>query len=331
MSPSRDETTGRAWSAILALALLTGCRMDASPLEARACGPNDTCEGGLVCCQGYCVLLATCPARTDATPLPPDLGRPDLDLVKDKDGDGVLNEKDNCPAVFNPNQADADQDSAGDVCDCAPTDPSFKETAVEIDTFLKPSDFTPVENASDWGVLGTAYAQKLKDGVHRTAHSLGEQRGFIATVRLRIAEAGDAGLAVPSDGLSAAGVVVRTAGLAAGSGSGYYCGVDLKHSRLVLGKTKGGDLGAKTIALFPNPTDPFGQPGKKITGGVQAGLPYRVTLRAEKEKLTCQLMLPDLSLIEFADQDSDLDAGGLALFTAGATAHFETVKVCAHK
>jgi hypothetical protein len=160
---------------------------------------------------------------------------------------------------------------------------------------------------------------------------MAEQRGFIATVRLRLQEAGDAGLTVPNDGLSAAGVVVRTAGLGTGSGSGYYCGLDLKHNRLVLGKTKGGDLGTGTLALFPNPTDPFGQPGKKITGGVQSGMPYRITLRAEKEKLNCQVMLPDLSLVEFADQDSDLDAGGLALFAAGAVTHFETVKVCAHK
>jgi hypothetical protein len=307
--------------------------MDSSPLEARTCGPRDTCESGLVCCLGYCVLRATCPdSGSDALPLPPDLGRPDIDLAKDGDGDGVLNEKDNCPTVFNPNQSDADLDGAGDVCDCAPTDATFKETAVEIESFLKPgSDFTPVENAAGWGVVGNVYAQKLKDGVHRAAHTLAEQRGFVATVRLRIGEAGSAGLTVPADGLSAAGVVVRTAGLATGSGSGYYCGIDLKHSRLILGKTQGGDLGGGTLALFPNPTDPFGQPGKKITGGVQSNMPYRLTLRVEKEKLSCQVMLPDLSLIEFAEQDSALESGGLALFTAGAVAYFETVKVCAHK
>ncbi len=324
--------TRAAWGALALLSLLAaGCRMDSSPLEARSCSARGTCEDGLICCQGYCVLKATCPdAGNDALPLV-DLPRPDLDPSKDSDGDGVPNEKDNCPTAFNPNQSDADQDKTGDVCDCAPADASFKETVLELESFQKPGSFTPVESASDWGVVGSVYAQKQKDGVRRAVHSLSDQRGFIATVRLRVQGLGDAGLTVPNDGLSAAGVVVRTAGLAEGSGSGYYCAVDLKHNRLVLGKTKGGDLGAKTLALFPNPTDPFGQPGKRITGGLQQGLPYRVTLRAEKEKLTCQVMLPDLSLVEFADQDSDLEAGGLALFTAGAAAQFETVKVCAHK
>ncbi|MEZ4268210.1 MAG: MopE-related protein [Myxococcota bacterium] len=36
---------------------------------------------------------------------------------QDGDGDGVLNNVDNCPEIFNPNQADADGDFLGDACD----------------------------------------------------------------------------------------------------------------------------------------------------------------------------------------------------------------------
>jgi len=49
----------------------------------------------------------------------------------DKDGDGIPNELDNCPAVFNPvrpmdqgRQADADNDGIGDACDECPNDPT---------------------------------------------------------------------------------------------------------------------------------------------------------------------------------------------------------------
>ena len=41
----------------------------------------------------------------------------------DDDGDGVANAEDNCPGVWNPAQADADADSAGDACDGCPNDP----------------------------------------------------------------------------------------------------------------------------------------------------------------------------------------------------------------
>jgi hypothetical protein len=39
----------------------------------------------------------------------------------DFDGDGVLNENDNCPGDVNPDQSDTDGDGIGDVCDATPT------------------------------------------------------------------------------------------------------------------------------------------------------------------------------------------------------------------
>ena len=48
---------------------------------------------------------------------------PCADLGGDTDGDGVCNANDNCPDVTNPDQADADGDSVGDVCDFEPGDP----------------------------------------------------------------------------------------------------------------------------------------------------------------------------------------------------------------
>lgn len=41
----------------------------------------------------------------------------------DHDGDGVLDEVDNCPTTANPDQADTDSDGRGDACDACPNDP----------------------------------------------------------------------------------------------------------------------------------------------------------------------------------------------------------------
>ncbi|HKU39506.1 MAG TPA: hypothetical protein VJR89_15210 [Polyangiales bacterium] len=46
-----------------------------------------------------------------------------LAAVADRDADGVEDGSDNCPSVSNGNQANADQDLAGDACDPAPRDP----------------------------------------------------------------------------------------------------------------------------------------------------------------------------------------------------------------
>jgi len=39
------------------------------------------------------------------------------DEYKDADNDGIPDYRDNCPAVYNPDQADSDSDGAGDACD----------------------------------------------------------------------------------------------------------------------------------------------------------------------------------------------------------------------
>ncbi|MCH8345194.1 MAG: right-handed parallel beta-helix repeat-containing protein [Planctomycetes bacterium] len=46
------------------------------------------------------------------------------DLADDCDGDGILDDDDNCPSDANADQADADGDGVGDVCDGCPNDPN---------------------------------------------------------------------------------------------------------------------------------------------------------------------------------------------------------------
>ncbi|MCC6749941.1 MAG: thrombospondin type 3 repeat-containing protein [Deltaproteobacteria bacterium] len=308
--------------------LLVGCRFDGGKLEQRACPASGQCgEEGMVCCQGYCVLAASCPdAGPDAAAILD--GRADLNVAADTDLDGVLNDKDNCPSAYNPGQQDQDFDGLGDACDCDPTDKRFTSITVDLPSFPQAVPFTPVESPANWQLVGRAYKQASKNGVQRAAHALEDQTAYQATVRLSFLEAGDDGLTVPANGVSLAGVVVRTSGLGPGTGSGYYCAIDLKNFRLVIGKTKADELGKGQLPLF---AEPASEPGKPITRGVKVNIPYSLTLRARDGQLTCRVTSPDLSQVETTAADSEFTRGGLAIFTAGASAIFESVKVCTSK
>ncbi|MBL9121196.1 MAG: thrombospondin type 3 repeat-containing protein [Phycisphaerae bacterium] len=98
--------------------------------EFPMCGtiPGDCCVATLYqgcndaeCCEAVCALDHICceqnwddACASEAAMMCGACGTPDLDL------DGILDDVDNCKTVENPNQADADGDGIGDVCDPFP-------------------------------------------------------------------------------------------------------------------------------------------------------------------------------------------------------------------
>ena len=114
------------------------CPLDCGPCGDGTCGfsesenscPADCWEGcGDGECQAYLdETIDTCPA----------------DCISDKDGDGVEDKKDNCAALYNPEQKDFDENGVGDLCDldddgdgdldatdCAPLDSEVSHLAAE--------------------------------------------------------------------------------------------------------------------------------------------------------------------------------------------------------
>ncbi len=116
------------------------------------CPGTEQCNGGTLSCDGASPQPEICDGLDNNCNGQYDEGFPDTNgdgikdcLVSDKDGDGVLDVADNCPAVANTNQADFDLDGTGDACDldddndlvadgedCAPLNPEVSPKKAEL-------------------------------------------------------------------------------------------------------------------------------------------------------------------------------------------------------
>jgi hypothetical protein len=110
------------------------------------------CEEGTPVCSGPEAKLEKCDGEDNDCDGLVDEGFADTDedgtadcLENDKDGDGLADGLDNCPGMFNPQQADSDFDTVGDLCDpdddndqspdetdCAPKDAAVHPDAQEV-------------------------------------------------------------------------------------------------------------------------------------------------------------------------------------------------------
>ena len=57
----------------------------------------------------------------------------DICVSQDTDGDGILDDADNCPNIANPDQTDSDMDGVGDVCDNCPNDSNADQADADGD------------------------------------------------------------------------------------------------------------------------------------------------------------------------------------------------------
>ncbi|WP_428267895.1 thrombospondin type 3 repeat-containing protein [Haliangium sp.] len=108
MSAGRIRVVLASIALLAAAVVYAGC-FDPEVHTGVPCAENDWCPPGQQCEPGQhlCVLLG-------------EVSVADASILRDEDGDSILDDDDNCPTVANPDQLDTDDDSRGDACDNCP-------------------------------------------------------------------------------------------------------------------------------------------------------------------------------------------------------------------
>jgi hypothetical protein len=128
-----------------------GCQCVSVPLS---------CDDGDPCTDDFCDPLVGCVHQ-----IAPSCGL-------DADGDGILNEDDNCPLVANPDQAEIDMDGVGDACDNCPSDANPAQLDSDGDGLGDVCDGGPLTDDDADGYAAGDDCDDLDAAVHPGAEEL---------------------------------------------------------------------------------------------------------------------------------------------------------------
>ena len=175
---------------------------------------NDYDQDGLVACVEFCASDGTTNADADGDLLAgkcdPDPGTSDhtgSGLGADLDGDGWINDVDNCPIWPNTDQADRDGDGVGDVDPLAPTGSITYGSIAGCDTFVTTDTISgfPTGRGAGLPIIGAGGATQNtsalidNDVVCSDAYTTAENLGDAVTSCTSTPDANDDGVADVSD------------------------------------------------------------------------------------------------------------------------------------
>jgi hypothetical protein len=264
-----------------------GCVFKGGGADAYRCGPGGTCAAGLECVDGVCVTATQSDGGGDAA---------EPDGPGDQDG----------PGPDGPGQADAQQDAARQQ-DAAPGcvfDPLSSDQGT----------FTPVLASSTWQFGSGSYNETYADDLHVSwiDGAGGDHVSMQASVR-PVAQGRPLFDSPNGNFASAAGVIVRASGLSSSSVTGYFCGVDLRGQRLLLGRMSGAYSPSNgTFTILGS---------QSLTVAISNS--YLVQADAQGGALTCTSGTTQVSA-----NDSAIATGSVGLFTLGARASFTDAMYC---
>lgn len=310
---------------LLALAA-GGCVFDGGRAREYRCQAG-LCPAGLQCVDGICVAApdAGIDASADALDGPEQLdgppqedapdaredAPPQVDALPDGQDDGPPQEDAQEDA---PPQQDAQQDVQQDA---PPQQDAQQDAAAGCVTDPLTSDaghFTAVLTSTSWQFGGAGYSQATANDLHDTWVSGPGGDHVSMQVVTVVAQQGQPQFDTPPGNFASfAGVIVRASGLTTTSQTGYFCGVDSRNGRLLLGRMSGA-----YSATHGNLTI-LGESAMTVS----LDTAYTVRAEAQGSSITCTSGSHQVTAV-----DAAIATGSVGLFTIGARARFTNAYYC---
>jgi len=319
------------------LALVAGgCVFKGGAADEYRCH-SGVCPAGLQCVDGICVAAPDAGSDTGIGDAAEDGPQEDAqqdaqqdaqrdaqqDGQQDAQRDAQQDAQDDAPPQQDAQQdaqddAPPQQDAQQDVQDDAPPQQDAQEDAA-VGCVLDPltSDaghFTAVLTSGAWQFGGTGYSQTVSDDLHDTwVSGAGGDHVSIQVVTVPTQQGRPQFNSPPGNFASAVGVIVRASGLTTTSATGYFCGVDLRGQRLLLGRMSGAySVGNGSFTIL-------GQSAMTVT----LNTAYTVRAEAQGSAITCASGSQTINSV-----DASITTGSVGLFTIGARARFTDAYYC---
>jgi len=242
---------------------------------------------------------------------------------EDVDGDGIVNARDNCPAVRNADQTDRDLDRIGDACDCDPGDAQLASYRVAAgpENFSPPAGFASEHWAlSNGALLQSQLAAGSSDVTFLSGASMGDVWASVSSTSTQIQTSGEKNLRQI--------FLLFGASVDASRGNAFAaegCGIEVDDAQRPTTQLSvlrfGGTADAITVTpLARVPRDP-----------VNVNEVFRLEMNVRAGAIACSLTFGDGGTVSVSASGLSGVQGSVGLLTRETKARFTGLRVCRYE
>jgi hypothetical protein len=254
-------------------------------------------------------------------------GGVDGSMQLDDDGDGVTDDVDNCPGVYNKDQTDGDADAYGDACDCDPADAQVAADLVFQNSLASDTGSfaaAPGFAAADWQYATGALRQtRLANNASDATFFKGTDKP-LGDVMIDVDGASTAIMEFDTQDLRQMFILAR-ADSAADKFTAVGCGLEVVEGLTPTQKTSAVILGGKPSLTTTTAKQRTNRPA------VQVNEQFSMHMDLRGDTMTCTVVQGGTTRTVAKATGLAASTGSVGLFTRETKAGYKNLRICSYR